>query len=77
MPWNLPEPMLSAPVPQPHLRPGWAAEAKWDGVRALLSADAGKVELRSRRGTEMGPAFPEIVAGAAQLPDATALDGVM
>ncbi|MEU6687753.1 ATP-dependent DNA ligase [Streptomyces sp. NPDC046832] len=75
MPWNLPEPMLSAPAPQPDLRPGWAAEVKWDGFRALVSADAGKVVLRSRRGTEMGPAFPEIVAGAAQLPDATALDG--
>ncbi len=31
--------------------------------------------LRSRRGTRMGPAFPEIVAGAAQLPEATAFDG--
>ncbi|MFD7996987.1 ATP-dependent DNA ligase [Streptomyces mexicanus] len=31
--------------------------------------------LRSRRGTDMGPAFPEIVAGATLLPDATALDG--
>ncbi|WP_455755075.1 ATP-dependent DNA ligase [Streptomyces massasporeus] len=71
----LPEPMLSSPVPEPRLRPGWAAELKWDGFRALLSVDAGKVALRSRRGTEMGPAFPEIVAGAAQLPDATALDG--
>jgi ATP-dependent DNA ligase len=30
--------------------------------------------MRSRRGTEMGPSFPE-VAGAVQLPDATALDG--
>jgi hypothetical protein len=35
------------------------------------------VVLRSRRGTEMAPAFPEIVAGAAQLPDATAMDDVM
>ncbi|MFE9115699.1 ATP-dependent DNA ligase [Streptomyces collinus] len=75
MTWTLPEPMLSSPVPEPRLRPGWAAELKWDGFRALVSADAGKVALRSRRGTEMGPAFPEIVAGAAQLPDATALDG--
>ncbi|MEU3490627.1 ATP-dependent DNA ligase [Streptomyces massasporeus] len=75
MTWTLPEPMLSSPVPEPRLRPGWAAELKWDGFRALLSVDAGKVVLRSRRGTEMGPAFPEIVAGAAQLPDATALDG--
>nr|WP_244204239.1 hypothetical protein [Streptomyces africanus] len=69
------EPMLSAPVPEPRLRPGWAAELKWDGFRALVCIDAGKVVLRSRRGTEMGPAFPEVVAGAGQLPDATALDG--
>jgi ATP-dependent DNA ligase len=31
--------------------------------------------LRSRRGVEMAPAFPEIVTGADQPPDATALDG--
>ncbi|MFD7409232.1 ATP-dependent DNA ligase [Streptomyces sp. NPDC059866] len=31
--------------------------------------------LRSRRGTDMAPAFPEIVAASRQLPDATALDG--
>ncbi|MGZ0200600.1 ATP-dependent DNA ligase [Streptomyces sp. RM1] len=75
MTWTLPEPMLSAPVPGPDLRPGWAAEPKWDGFRALFSIDAGRVVLRSRRGTEMAASFPEIVAGAAQLPDATALDG--
>lgn len=67
--------MLSSPVPEPRLRPGWAAELKWDGFRALLSVQAGEVVLRSRRGTEMGPAFPEIVAGVAQLPDTIALDG--
>jgi len=33
--------------------------------------------LRSRRGTQMAPAFPEITAGAAQLPDETTLDGVV
>ncbi len=75
--WTLPEPMLSTPVPEPDLRPGCVAEPKWDGFRALLSVDSGRVVLRSRRGTEMAPAFPEVVAGAAQLPDATALDGVM
>ncbi|SEB32067.1 ATP dependent DNA ligase domain-containing protein [Streptomyces misionensis] len=46
-----------------------------DGFRALFSIDAGRVVLRSRRGTEMAASFPEIVAGSAQLPDATALDG--
>ncbi|MFD9195456.1 ATP-dependent DNA ligase [Streptomyces phaeochromogenes] len=75
MTWTLPEPMLTTPVPLPDLRPGCAAEPKWDGFRALVSVDAGQVVLRSRRGTEMGPSFPEVVAGAAQLPDATALDG--
>jgi ATP-dependent DNA ligase len=67
--------MLSEPVPGRELRPGWAAEPKWDGFRALVSVDAGRVVLRSRRGTDMLAAFPEIGAAAAQLPDATALDG--
>ncbi|WP_405607098.1 hypothetical protein [Streptomyces sp. NBC_00076] len=31
--------------------------------------------LRSKRGTELAPAFPEIRTGATHLPDATALDG--
>ncbi|WP_425937680.1 hypothetical protein [Streptomyces albogriseolus] len=67
--------MLSTPVSSPDLRPGWAGEPKWDGFRAAVSVDKGQVVLRSRRGTEMGPAFPEVVAGAVQLPDATAMDG--
>ncbi|WP_329438127.1 hypothetical protein [Streptomyces canus] len=40
-----------------------------------MSANAGQVVLRSRRGTEMAASFPEIVAGIVQLPDATAFDG--
>lgn len=71
----LPEPMLSTPVSSPGLRPGWAGESKWDGFRAAVSVDAGRVVLRSRRGAEMGPAFPEVVSGAVQLPDATVMDG--
>ncbi|MFF8932515.1 hypothetical protein ACF1AO_35245 [Streptomyces longwoodensis] len=71
----LPEPMLSTPVSSPDLRPGYAGEPKWDGFRGAVSVDAGQVALRSRRGTEMGPAFPEIVTGTVQLPDATAMDG--
>jgi len=43
---------------------------KWDGFRVRVSVDAGRVVLRSRHGTGMGPAFPEVVAGAVQLPDA-------
>ncbi|WP_329254180.1 hypothetical protein [Streptomyces canus] len=67
--------MLAAPVSDPVLLPGWAGGPKWDGFRALLSANAGQVVLRSRRGTEMAASFPEVVAGIVQLPDATALDG--
>jgi ATP-dependent DNA ligase len=77
MTWTLPEPMLAAAVNSPDLPQGWAAEPKWDVFRANLSMDSGRVLLRSRRGTDMTLAFPEAVAGAAQLPEATALDGVM
>ncbi|GAA2425166.1 hypothetical protein GCM10010255_78730 [Streptomyces coeruleofuscus] len=50
MTWTLPEPMLSAPVPDPGLRPGWAAQPGWDGFRALVSVDrtAGPVARRER-----------------------------
>jgi len=73
--WTLPDPMLAAPVSDPALPDGWAAEVKWDGWRALVSWDAGRLVMRSRRGTDLVPFFPELRAGAAQLPDATALDG--
>ncbi len=75
--WSLPEPMLTVALDSPELPAGWAAEPKWDGFRAAVSTDAGAVVLRSRRGTQMGPTFPEIVAGTSQLPEQTALDGVM
>ncbi|MFI2093246.1 hypothetical protein ACH47C_40350 [Streptomyces rishiriensis] len=75
--WKPPEPMLTVPVSVSNLRPGCAVEPKWDGFRALVSVYASQMVLRSRRGTEMGPSFPEVVAGIMQLPDATALDGVM
>ncbi|MER5372685.1 ATP-dependent DNA ligase [Streptomyces sp. NPDC002553] len=73
--WTLPEPMLAAPVSDPALLPGWAAEVKWDGWRALLSVDAGHLVLRSRKGADLAPSFPEVRSGVTQLPDATALDG--
>ncbi|MGW9400712.1 ATP-dependent DNA ligase [Streptomyces sp. NPDC055642] len=67
--------MLAAAVPDARLPAGWAAEVKWDGWRALLSWDAGRLVLRSRQSTPLADAFPEVRAGAAQLPDGTALDG--
>ncbi|MFC8870234.1 hypothetical protein ACFUAC_21765 [Streptomyces sp. NPDC057148] len=63
----------------PDLPPGAAAEPKWDGDRAPLARWAGgRVLLRSRQGTDMTAAFPEIRdAALAQLPENTGLDGVM
>jgi ATP-dependent DNA ligase len=48
-----------------------------DGCRAQLAVyAAGRVLLRSRRGTDMTTSFPEIRAAAlAQLPEDTGLDG--
>lgn len=63
------EPMLAAPAGSPRLSAGWAAEPKWDGVRAVLGRESGgRVRLRSRRGTDLSAAFPELVAAAAGLP---------
>ncbi|MFE6163718.1 hypothetical protein ACFQ7F_32925 [Streptomyces sp. NPDC056486] len=42
-----------------------------------MSVDDGRVVLRSRRGTSMGTAFPEMAAAAANLSAGAALDGVM
>jgi ATP-dependent DNA ligase len=76
MVWTLPEPMLAAAVLDRHLPLGFAAEPKWDGYRALLARYAdGQVMIRSRRGTDMTSAFPEVVAAAAGLPADVALDG--
>jgi len=65
------EPMLAAPTSSPRLPPGCAAEPKWDGFRALLAREPGqRPRLVSRRGTDLAPAFPEIVKAADALPDA-------
>jgi ATP-dependent DNA ligase len=73
------EPMLATPVKDWALPPGGgvAAEVKWDGWRALAGRlDDGSVVIRSRRGTDLVPAFPDIaVALEAQLPPASLLDG--
>ncbi|MFF2519773.1 hypothetical protein [Streptomyces sp. NPDC058086] len=76
--WSLPEPMLATPTRDPTLHPGHAAEPKWDGYRAVLGRWPGdRVLIRSRSGGNLTAAFPEIIAAASQLPDDTALDGVM
>ncbi|MFF7954067.1 ATP-dependent DNA ligase [Streptomyces griseorubiginosus] len=68
--------MIAASVSHPVVRPGWVGEPKWDGYRAQLARRGDSVLLRSRHGTDMTQAFPEIRAAAlAQLPEQTGLDG--
>lgn len=71
-----PEPMLAAPLNRP-IPVTWRAEPKWDGYRALVAhRHGGAVEIRSRRGTDMTKAFPEIASAAwRDLPADTLLDG--
>ncbi|MCX4231730.1 hypothetical protein [Streptomyces ortus] len=67
--------MLTHAVSIPALPARSAADPKWDGFRAALPDDGNQVVLRSRRSTQMASSSPEIVAGGAQLPDSTTLDG--
>jgi hypothetical protein len=56
----------------PFTAEGWLFELKHDGFRAF--ARAGTVELMSRWGRSMAPAFPEIVQALESLPTDAVLD---
>src|SRR5262249_38787934 len=45
----------------------WRYEPKWDGFRAIVLRDGGKVELQSKSGRSMGRYFPELTAALAEL----------
>jgi bifunctional non-homologous end joining protein LigD len=55
-------PMLAVPGPLPRKPAGWAAEFKWDGIRALCSVSGGRLKLRSRNGNDLTDSYPEIKA---------------
>jgi bifunctional non-homologous end joining protein LigD len=55
-------PMLATLVKDPFTRAGWIFEPKLDGVRTLAFVQNGSVELRTRRGNNQTPQYPEIVA---------------
>lgn len=77
MPLRMPhEPILASPLNRP-IPVTWAVEAKWDGYRALLAhRRGGSIEIRSRRGTDMTRAFPDLAGDAwTDLPPDTLLDG--
>lgn len=67
------EPMLATRVEVPFDDPGWWFEFKWDGYRAILAAEGGKVRARSRRGLDLTGPFPELAS--LPIPDGVAVDG--
>ena len=69
-------PMLATTGPLPRDDGRWSYEVKWDGVRALVAVEGGRVVLRSRNGNDITGAYPELLGLAGAL-DGTAalLDG--
>ena len=60
------EPMLATAARiTPAAEVEWAAEMKWDGVRALAYVSDGEVILRGRTGRDITGSYPEIAAGLA------------
>jgi bifunctional non-homologous end joining protein LigD len=54
---------------------GWAFEVKWDGMRAQLRVERGKVCLRSRPGRDCGDEFPDVIEAATAIGATVVLDG--
>ncbi|WP_221320849.1 non-homologous end-joining DNA ligase [Actinoplanes sp. L3-i22] len=51
--------MLATPGDVP-TGPGWSAEFKWDGMRALASSAGGRWRVLTRAGRDVSGAFPEL-----------------
>ena len=52
-------------------RGGCVYEVKWDGFRAVVSTERASLRVRSRRGWDMAPLVPELLA----LPISGTFDG--
>ena len=65
----VPEPMLASPgeLPPGSEDAAWGYEFKWDGVRALAQVTGGRVELFSRKSTDITVRYPEVVRAPAAL----------
>ncbi|MEO8763891.1 MAG: DNA ligase D [Ginsengibacter sp.] len=59
MPRDL-SPMLATLVDKPFDEPGWLYEVKWDGYRALVYLNNGKVDMRSRNNKSFDEKFYSI-----------------
>ncbi|MCE2949467.1 MAG: ATP-dependent DNA ligase [Betaproteobacteria bacterium] len=66
---------LPGPVESLGERGQWAAEWKWDGIRAQVVRRNGETFLWSRGEELVTPRFPEVAAAVGALPDGCVLDG--
>ena len=53
-------PMLAKLAPLPARDEGWAAEVKWDGVRAIAYCQPGRLELQTRNLNVVTSQYPEV-----------------
>lgn len=67
------EPMLATKRDRPFDDEGWWFEVKWDGYRAIVGSESGRIRARSRRGLDLLGPFPEL-AGV-EVPDGVVVDG--
>jgi len=63
------EPQLAKLVDRPPDQAGWAHEVKFDGYRAQLRVEKGKVVIRTRKGLDWTDRFSAIAKAAAALRD--------
>lgn len=67
------DPCLATLVDVPPKRPGWGLEVKWDGYRAALHIEPGRVRILTRGGHDWTSRFPSIAADAPNLGATTAI----
>jgi bifunctional non-homologous end joining protein LigD len=67
------EPMQAQSADKPPDAGDYLYEVKWDGVRALIALDEGRVSIRSRNQHDITGKFPELLAGDQAFRAASAL----
>lgn len=57
------EPMLSENADKPPKGDDYVYEVKWDGIRAMISWEEGKIKLHTRNRNDVSSKFPELLDG--------------
>src|ERR1700728_2347385 len=55
-------PLLATAAPPPASAGGWSYECKWEGVRALVAVDGGRIRITSRNDLDVTVSYPELRA---------------